>query len=94
MKLHSIEQKPSIELCIYCKKKVKTQENATEEISGNDLIKHCGRCKKVVKVITMHVFNIVFADNTASFPVEVLKDEYIETILGMKVEEFLAMTEK
>ncbi len=42
----------------------------------------------------MHVFNMVFADNTASFPVEVLKDEYIETILGMKVEEFLVMTEK
>jgi hypothetical protein len=37
---------------------------------------------------------MVFADNTASFPVEVLKDEYIETILGMKVEEFLVMTEK
>ena len=41
----------------------------------------------------MHVFNVVFADNTASFAVEVVKDEYIETILGMKVEEFLAMTE-
>jgi hypothetical protein len=37
----------------------------------------------------MHVFDIVFADNTASFAVEVLKDEFIETILGIKIQEFL-----
>lgn len=49
------------------------------------MIKHCQRCKMIVKTITMHIFNIVFADDTASFLVEVLKNEYIETILGLKI---------
>lgn len=45
----------------------------------------------IVKTITMHIFNIVFADDTASFLVEVLKDDYLETLLGMNIQEYLAM---
>lgn len=40
----------------------------------------------------MHIFNIVFADDTASFLVEVLKNEYLETILGLKIQDFLALS--
>ena len=40
----------------------------------------------IVKTITMHIFKIIFADDTASFLVEVLKDDYLETLLGMNIQ--------